>query len=321
MASGGAGEGGRAGAGGPGGVGGLGGAGDGGQPTPGGSGGGAAGGGAGGSAGVGKAGRGGAGVAGSGGTGGVVECPSVAEMFPAGTNVGSLDGRLVTLPCEGQSTTDDDRCVQAAWVTNGVTTPCGVITPGGFSTVFRQDFAVGGTPNSTYDVTMHFYGILEPKNYGGTARGVTREAGDVRPMNEDTGADPAPWAFATSTPTAMRSDYLHVEIRVYDHNMFARNTYYVNSDTTEGRWTYVIDYARTLPVYGGGKIQMFMENRNCTQNKNCNTGTAPCAGKTRNVDVSAALPAPMGLVQPGLGNDSENAGQWLLVDVTGVACR
>jgi hypothetical protein len=304
--------------------------------------GGASGGGAAGASGTGPAGKGGGGGKGGsaggpmggaglggGGTGG--ECPVVPDLFPAtvptGQNVGlvgnpnptgaqarSFDGYLLQLPCVDGAC---DECGDGGWVYEGITSAC---TNGGRSAV--QNFVVGGEPGQRYRVTLHFYGIVEPKNYGNA---VTRASGSMRPTNSDSGATPPPWAYANGNPTFTQSDYNTFEIHVVDNNGQEVCSYYLNSDTVEGHWSYVLNYERTVDVVGGGRIRIRAYNRNCTQIKNCNGGgpcgsTSNCQIRARLVDVSTAQPQPTGLVQPGLGNDDANSGQWLYVDVTSVSC-
>src|SRR5690349_16064206 len=87
---------------------------------------------------------------GMGATGGMgPTCPTIAELFPAAGNLDSLDGRLVTTPC---SPTNSDDCSGGGWIYKGTTTGCsnGALTA-------QQDFAVGGTPGESYQVTLHFY--------------------------------------------------------------------------------------------------------------------------------------------------------------------
>ena len=178
-----------------------------------------------------------------------------------------------------------------------------------------------------YKVTIHFYGIAEPKNYGG----VTREAtGTTRPNNSQTTGGPSlaptPWAQATSVPhTYNVSDYNTNEIHVYEGNT-ERAAYYLNADTQEGHYTYVINYAKQITVYGGGTVRVRNYDRNCRQIKNCGSvDSYPCAAKANQrvitipASVMPAVPAGA-LMQPNLSSSrsADNAGQWLLIDVESV---
>ena len=259
------------------------------------------------------------GTGGAGGSGGAPPtCPTIPQLFPASGNLDSLDGRIVTTPC---TATNSDDCAAAGWVYKGVTTACA-----GGSLTAQQDFMVGGTPGTTYQVTMHFYGIMEPKNYGNQ---VTREAGATRPANNNAGATPVPWAYTTSpgAKTIQASDYNTYEIHVLDNNMMVSRQYFLNSDTQEGHWTYVIDYQKTIPVIGGGRVRVRTYDRNCRMIKNCYNGSqgtaAQCTDRARSITtVNSAMPAPgTALQQPGLGQTAAHSGQWFHIDVTGVACQ
>ncbi len=254
------------------------------------------------------------GMSGDGGTGGSA-CPSVAELFPAMGNMGSLDGRLVTTPC---ATTNSDDCDGGGWIYQGQTSPC---MNGSLNA--QQDFTVAGTPGAMYTVMIHFYGVVEPKNYGNM---VTREAGNTRPTNSLTGASPAPWAQANGGVTYPASDYNTYEIHVLDNNNQEIHEYFLNSDTQEGHWTYLLNYEREITVVGGGKVRMRTYDRNCRMIKNCGVRTGgisidACRAATKQtISTSAAMPQPMGLTQPGLGQPDDQSGQWLFLDVMSVTC-
>jgi hypothetical protein len=255
------------------------------------------------------------GMSGSAGTGSM-SCPTIAELFPSAGNLDSLDGRLVTTPC---TPTNSDDCGAGGWIYKGTSTACmnGALT-------VQQDFAVGGTPGESYQVTLHFYGVVEPKNYGNM---VTREAGDTRPTHMANGATPAPWASANGGVSYPASDYNTYEVHVINDQGDEIKQYFLNSDTAEGHWTYLINYERTIEVIGGGKIRMRTYDRNCRMIKNCGDRSGgvsftTCSSATKQtVDVGAAMPPPTGLSQPGLGQAAAESGQWLLVDVTKVACE
>jgi hypothetical protein len=218
-----------------------------------------------------------------------------------------------------------DDCNNDGVIYNGVLTPCST-----GQLVVQHDYVLGGIPGANYQVTMHFYGIVEGKNYGS---GVTREAApSSHPGNQNSGAMPTPWAVANqpTSYTVMSSTYNTYEIHVYNHlGTLASNRvgmYFVNADTTELHITYVLNFEKTIPVIGGGRIRMRTHDMNCRLIKNCGSVPGfPCANKARTVNISAASPQPLigappsGFTQPGLGQSNDHAGQWLLVDVTAVA--
>jgi hypothetical protein len=99
-------------------------------------------------------------------------------------------------------------------------------------------------------------------------------------------------------------------------------SYFLNSDTQQGHWTFSIDYSRTINVIGGGSIRIRSYDSNCRMIKNCanNSTTIDCSSDARSINISAAMPQPTNLQQPGLGLTGKDAGQWFLIDVTNVAC-
>ena len=265
------------------------------------------------------AGDGGAGQGGAAGSAGSSGLPSVAELFPATGPDGALDGRLVTMPCADNSTAED--CVTQGAYYRGKRIDCA----GGALDVLHT-YPVAGTSGKVYGVTLHFYGIVEAKNYG---NGVMREA-SARPGTQDSGSMPTPWATAAAGHTYPASTYNTYEIRVDDDKGHEAGVYYLNADTSEGHWTYVLNYSKQISVIGGGKVRVRTYDQNCKQIKNCgNPNKYPCEAKanSRVIDVSSVMPAPAkesatmgGLLQPALisDRDANNAGQWLLIDVVSV---
>ena len=205
------------------------------------------------------------------------------------------------------------------WVYEGKTTGCsGGKLDSDIPSKATLDFPItGGTPGKHYMATMHFYGIMEPKNYGPT---VTREAGTNRP---NAGANPStPEGFATADggATIATTDYNNYEIHSYDETGKEIKQYFINSDTQQGHYTFAISYERPIEIVSGGKVHVRTYDNNCRMIKNCQGG-APCAAKARSIDISAASPMPAALQQPGLGKDAANSGQWFLIDVKGIVAK
>ena len=48
---------------------------------------------------------------------------------------------------------------------------------------------------------------------------------------------------------------------------------------------------------------------------------ASCAGKARTVPLTGADPMPANFMQPGLGKDAAQSGQWLFIDVKGIVAK
>jgi hypothetical protein len=174
-----------------------------------------------------------------------------------------------------------------------------------------------------YDVLMHFYGIMEPRQYSN----VMREAGGATNRN---GGTPTGWATATGTAdvyTQGDNNYNTYEIRVTNHMGQHVAQYFLNSDSGTGHYTLLTNYEKTITLIGGGQVRLRVYDANCTMIKNCgaNGGTgAACATNARTVNIAAAMPQPAAsvpLAQPALGNSGGNqhSGQWWLIDVTSVA--
>jgi hypothetical protein len=149
------------------------------------------------------------------------------------------------------------------------------------------------------------------------------------------GATPTPWATANQSTmfNVPVTTYNTYEIHVFN-NMGVQNTnrvgmYFLNADTTENHYTYVINYEKTIPIIGGGTVRMRTFDSNCRQIKNCGASAGfPCASKAnaRVLNIAAAMPQPamgnppQGFTQPGLGETADHSGQWFLTDVVSVAC-
>jgi hypothetical protein len=125
-------------------------------------------------------------------------------LFPI-TPDGPLDGRLLVKPCGGNDDLGTD-CASAGAYYRGARIACS----GGALDVLHT-YPVGGAPGATYRIRLHFYGIVEPRNYGPD---VTREAGPGRPGNQDYSASPSPWAVAPAGHVYPVSDYDTWELRI-----------------------------------------------------------------------------------------------------------
>ena len=144
-------------------------------------------------------------------------------------------------------------------------------------------------------MTIHVYGIAEPKNYG-TSGGLMRDAGTGRPGNQDSGASPTSWAWANGGQTFNVDDYNQYEIRscknrtcAYQSATDETNVYYLNADTSQGHWTYVMNYTKQIKVTGGGAVRVRNYDDNCRMIKNC--GPNGCSG---NCGTCAAIHSSRG---------------------------
>jgi hypothetical protein len=322
----------------------------------GGAGGGAAGrGGAAGGASGGAGGRGGAAGTAAGGTGGSAAgttggLPTIPELFPTsgtqgGIAIGSLDGRLITMPCGDDNPNGTDCGGGGGYLTTAGSGTAARLQCAGTSFTADHLYHVGGQAGRMYTVTLHFYGVAEPKQYCSpnatscAANMVMKEAGANRPANTPNGGTtpaPTPWATAPAGHTYPGSDYNTNEIRVCRTRACTANdevaVYYLNADSREGHWTYVLNYRKPIQVVGGGAVRVRNFDRNCRQIKNCgpeNTAANQCAtaANARIITTSGASPAPAagaassgGLQQPNLdpARPPGASGQWLLIDVVSV---
>ncbi|RYZ10021.1 MAG: hypothetical protein EOO73_00085 [Myxococcales bacterium] len=289
---------------------------DAGTSSTGGSGGGTGGSTAGGSGGMGMGGTAG-GAGGTGGTGTTGGSGGSGGSGPAAVSLGKLDGMLVQTPCKPN--TNDD-CDSGGWIYDGKTYPVtgGKLDTDAAATKDILKFPVtGGEPGKVYIATMHFYGIMEPKNYGNA---ITREAAPNRPGLMSP-SNPPPFAWGTTPGASVDvTDYNTYEIHVYDDKGAIYKDYYLNADSQQGHWTFVIDYERPLEIIGGGYIKVRSYDNNGRMIKNCGTTGAgsPCAGKAQTVaNLSAANP-PINVMQPGLGQAAGESGQWFAIDVKSI---
>jgi hypothetical protein len=247
-------------------------------------------------------GTGGGTTGGSGGSGGSA----------AAVSLGKLDGMLVMTPCK-DSQSDD--CDGNGWIYEGTTNPCVGGNLDTDSVAGKLEFAVvGGEMGKRYLATMHFYGVMEPKNYGPNA---TREAGGTRPNVNGNPSTPVPFATMPPGMNYRTSDYNTYEVHTFDETGEELQQYFINSDTMEGHYTFAISYAKPIEIVGGGKVKVRIFDDNCRMIKNCTDGGSvnDCNSKARSVDIAGASPAPTGLMQPGLGQAPNQSGQWFFIDV------
>jgi hypothetical protein len=191
-------------------------------------------------------------------------------------------------------------------------TACVTNAMGTSEQTFTKDFVIKGDPTKTYQIDFAIKGIVEAKNYaGGTRR--SNASMDPGPAGNDL------WYEGGTVPLSTYESYeLHVTPKVQG----AANDYYLNArdgtDEHDGN-TWVINYAASIKVRGGGTITYRAFDSNCAEIMNCgpNSRTAPMC-MPRIVDLTGAVPPP----PPGFSQPPTNAqgspGQWFLIDVTDV---
>jgi hypothetical protein len=228
--------------------------------------------------------------------------------------VGALDGRLMQFPCANASSPIDD-CDSLGYAVDGVVHGC---SEGKSEMVL--DHPITGAPGARFLLTLHFYGIMEPKSYGDTA---VREAAPGAP--DRNGGVPTSWATAPAGSSVVINSYDSYELLVHNAAGVETARHYLNASPDEGHWTLVINYEKTVEVEVGGFVRLRRFDNNCRLMKNCGaTGAPPCAPKARTIDLSATEPPPphgpfpAGFKQPGMNLTPSHAGQWWMVDVTAV---
>jgi hypothetical protein len=156
----------------------------------------------------------------------------------------ALDGQRWEMPCGEIYGTAQQSC--RLW-------PAGATTcPGtGYTPVDRR-FRIGGQSNKTYDVTLRFTGVVEPKLYsGGTADGSFYIGGGPAPNSENYNS----YGFTVFEPLT---------------------TYYLNYSENKADYVFPFDYERTIPIRGGAELRLFAFAPTCGAVLNCqDLSTAP----------------------------------------------
>jgi hypothetical protein len=212
---------------------------------------------------------------------------------------GDLEGFLHLAPCQSQDFGHD----------------CTLPLCQGGSKTLEQTLQLGGDPNTTYDLTIHVYGVVEPRNYTGG----TRRAGDNFNVN---GSDF--WYVGGAVP-ANPGTYNSYEMHINPPVAGAANTYFLNSRTgTDAPALVRLDYEASFPVRGGGNILWRSFDLNCRQITNCNTtecGTIGPKPVTLDTVRNANPPPPTTFTQPFQTGANIGRGQWIYIDVTNVVAR
>jgi hypothetical protein len=260
--------------------------------TPGGSGG-MPGGGAGGSSIGGAAGAGSAGASGSGGAmgaggsgaGGAVTVTGIAGIPNQFGE--TLASSFFLVPCYQQAAQD---CI---------TIPTGTQCPNQNAASFEargftqnETFTLGGTPGTMYNLTFTVNGVAEAKYYTGGMRdagnGVVANA--QGPAGTDT-------FYRGGSPVAQEF-YNVYKLVVRNPGGAELNHYYLNSfpQTTtpyEDHETFLLHYTKTIPVPGGGTVDLFMGDSNCHAVDNCGPGVyAGVCTASRSVPSEPTLKVP-----------------------------
>jgi hypothetical protein len=253
--------------------------------------------------GMGGMGTGGMDTGGMMGMGGMGDLKAVAAV---------LDGKMWTGPCL--------RDTQAA-VCATVNGACpGANTAGsGLAGVLTTDktYTLGGTPGTSYTITLHIQGEVESKQY-------------TTGMDQDsTKTSPAADGFCIGGTPTNADAYNVYMLQVTNPNGGAVTKYYLNSlqqaDTKGDRagpgvsnhTTYGIDYTAQIKAMGGASIRTVAADSNCSMIKNCgpvvNDGNT-CAGAIilNNIEPTAVAANPTFSFTTGYN------GQWIVMTVKSV---
>jgi hypothetical protein len=224
------------------------------------------------------------------------ETPPTPPVLTPEAIGGDLDGFLYTGPCSGPDPDHD----------------CPVPGCQGGTKTDQRMLQLGGEQGKIYDLGIHVYGVAETRVY----QGGTRRPGNTFNVN---GTDFFHIGGQVPAATGTYNTYeLHVEPPVTNA---VANSYFLNSSVGNDRQLVVrLDYTATIRVPGAGRIRWRSFDSNCRQITNCRIqACGPLLPKPLEVDISAAVPQPVGFDQPNITNANFGIGQWILIDVTSVA--
>ena len=232
----------------------------------------ATGGGGGSSSSTGGAGGGSTGTGAGGGGASVKDIAGVPNQYNE-----SLMSSFIIMPCYAQAQQD---CL---------TLPSGVACPNQNAAYEMQgltqteSFTLGGTSGTKYNMTFNVAGVAEAKYYSGG----TRDAGNgvVADAQGTAGTDTF---YRGGMPVAVEHYNIYkMIVRNPDKSELAH--YYLNSfpQTTtayENHQTFLIKYTKTIPVVGGGSVDLYVSDSNCHAVDNCGPGVyAGTCTASRNV--------------------------------------
>ncbi len=220
--------------------------------------------------------------------------PTVADIVP------DMDGFLYEGECDGGSASFE----------------CPMKGCDGGVLMQATSFAVGGQPDTVYELELHVYGVVELRSdyTGGTRRqGMASNAESSGDFWYDGGS---------YTPGAGYNVYsLTVTPGVGDGDS---DSYFLNARdrSAEGHEVWELDFEASVRVAGGGSIEFLAYDPNCLQIMNNSETARPAAGSGPNgaiisTSVEMADPSPDGLEQP-VASDGR-AGQWIYIDVVNVS--
>ncbi len=202
----------------------------------------------------------------SGGASANAGAPNSAAGGNATAIGAALDGQRWESNCGAVADGDDSLCFN--YPPNTQSCP-----EGGYVMLDKQ-VAFGGTPGTTYDVSLRFRGVVEPKIYtGGTSDAMHYCIGGV----------------------ASDSNYNIYSLEVSSPHQ----VYSVNSDVDEGHYVFAIDTTRTIKIDGGATLKLYGLDNNCISIANADGAVTPAGvppaptpkGQFVQVNVVSVTPA------------------------------
>jgi hypothetical protein len=247
----------------------------------------------------------GGGMGGAGGTGG-----TGGTTGGGGSGMGglldvarALDGQMYVAPCLRD--TQAAVCATVSGVCPNVNA-----TDLALRGVLMTDKTVtlGGTPGTSYSITLHVQGEVEAKQYVGT---MDLESVSVSPQ--------ANGFSVGGTPTQANAYGVYL-LRVTNPGATTSTDYFLNSLTPPGvsnHTTYGVDYTATIQAQGGATIRLVASDGNCSQIKNC--GPIENDGNTCSTPITLSnVEASSVASNPGFNFSVPFNGQWLVLTLKSV---
>ena len=240
----------------------------------------------------GGAGSGGGGSTGGGGAGGGMM--GVAD---------ALNGQMLLAPCLRD--TEASVCATVMAACPNQSTPDlplrGVL-------LTDRTLTLGGTPGTSYTITLHVQGEVEAKQYTGAID------------QSGTGLSPVADGFAINgTPTTSNAYGVYM-LRVTNPGATSNSDYFLNSLIPPGvsnHTTYGVDYMATISAQGGATVRLVASDANCSMIKNC--GPTPSDGSTCAAPIVLTNVDPVAqALNPSFNFNTAYNGQWLSIVATNV---
>jgi len=198
----------------------------------------------------------------------------------------SLMSSFILMPCYKQ---DQQDC----YTTPGAACPSTSGVP--FESqglVQTESFTLGGTAGAMYNMTFNLNGIVEAKYY---EKG-TRDAGNNAVANAQDAAGTDTFYRSGNPVNFEHYNIYKLIVRKPDKTELAH--YYLNtfpqvSTAYENHQTFPIHYTKTIPVPGGGSVDLYVSDSNCHAVDNCGPGVY--AGTC---NASRSIPSELNLVIP-----------------------